>query len=190
MEEHVDTIRQHLSQAFDGPQTRSAGGQLVESMFHRALIQKTIDPYNAFKFHSPAGTLELLLRAEDFVLESHQSSQIMYRPLYLRPQSTNFAAVNAILITVDSVFLIKCTIGTSHSYDVTFLLRIIDRLQHNRIQVDLPALKLVYCLLELMSLASENTWRRRKRRWLRSRLRLRPRCPQSWQNFPRKLMQG
>ncbi|KAJ7470176.1 hypothetical protein B0H11DRAFT_2041681 [Mycena galericulata] len=125
MERHVEKVRQQLAQAFDSPRTCSAAGKLVESMLLHALIHGKIDLPAAFGGGPVAGQLELIGKAEDFVLETHTPHQCDSRPLYLRPQSPNFAAFNAILvtedilarlktnkITVDSLDLVYCPIGT------------------------------------------------------------------------------
>ncbi|KAF8215884.1 hypothetical protein K438DRAFT_1799642 [Mycena galopus ATCC 62051] len=62
-EQHV---RRQLAQAFDNPHTRSAGGKLVESMVHRALIFQNIDLPATLGGGPVAGDLDLLGQAECF----------------------------------------------------------------------------------------------------------------------------
>ncbi|KAJ7084035.1 hypothetical protein B0H15DRAFT_849855 [Mycena belliarum] len=145
MEGHADKIRRQLSRAFDNPHTRSAAGKLVESMLHRALIHRKIDLPDTFGGGPVAGQLELVGQAEDFVLETHAPPQRECRPLYLRPQSPSFAAVDAILVTVALLCLIQSSAAASHSHVVKTFLRILTRLKTNKIAVD--SLRLLYCVV-------------------------------------------
>ncbi|KAJ7484631.1 hypothetical protein FB451DRAFT_88537 [Mycena latifolia] len=144
-ERHVEKVRRQLAHAFDSPDTRSVAGKLVESMLHRALIHRKIDLPAAFGGGPVAGELELIGKAEDFFLETHVPNQRDCRPLYLRPQSPNFAAVDAILVTVAVLCLVQSSLPTSHSHVVKTLLQILTRLKTNKIAVD--SLRLVYCVV-------------------------------------------
>ncbi|KAJ7241916.1 hypothetical protein B0H12DRAFT_1221452 [Mycena haematopus] len=146
MDERLLNRRKILTEVFHTPCTRSAAGKLVESMLHRALINKSLDAQPAFSVNGVKQHLALLGEAETFDLESHQSNQRRCRPLYLQPQPGTFAAVDSILIT-NSLYLIQSAIGREHTHDVPTLLRIVNRLQAIGIEVDSPPLQLVYCLL-------------------------------------------
>ncbi|KAJ7322874.1 hypothetical protein DFH08DRAFT_888141 [Mycena albidolilacea] len=143
-ERHVEKVWQQLARAFDNPDTRSAAGKLVESMLHRALIHRKIDLPAAFG-GGPVAELELIGKAEDFCLETHAPNRRDCRPLYLRPQTPNFAAVDAILVTVAVLCLFQTSLATSHSHVVKTLLQILTRLEINKIAVD--SLRLVYCVV-------------------------------------------
>ncbi|KAF9016529.1 hypothetical protein BDZ89DRAFT_1141407 [Hymenopellis radicata] len=123
MEQHIEKVRQQLARAFNSPNMRSAAGKLVESMLHRALIHRKIHVPAIFGGGLVKGELELIGQAKDFLLETHVQEQRTCRPLYLRPQTSDFAAVDAILVTAD----------------------ILTRLKTNKIEVDL--LRLVYCIV-------------------------------------------
>ncbi|KAJ6471861.1 hypothetical protein C8R45DRAFT_1013418 [Mycena sanguinolenta] len=145
MEEQVDKIRRQLSYAFDNPRIHSVAGKLIESMLHRALVHRKIDLPDAFGGGPVAGQLELVGQAEDFVLEPHTPSQRECRPLYLRPQSPTFAAVDAILVARDVLCLVQSSPATLYSHVVKTLLGILTRLKTNKVAVD--SLRLVYCVV-------------------------------------------
>ncbi|KAJ7885118.1 hypothetical protein B0H14DRAFT_3856976 [Mycena olivaceomarginata] len=144
-EQHVEKVQQQLARAFDNPETRSAAGKLVESMLHRALIYRKIDLPAAFGGGPVAGELELIGKAEDFCLETHAPDRRDCRPLYLRPQTPNFAAVDAILVTAAVLCLFQSSLATSPSHVVKTLLQILTGLKTNKIAVD--SLRLVYCVV-------------------------------------------
>ncbi|KAJ6488098.1 hypothetical protein DFH09DRAFT_381449 [Mycena vulgaris] len=143
-EAHVDKVQQQLVRAFNAPATRSAAGKLVECMLHRALIHKRMHVPTDLGGGQVAGVLELIGNAEGFVLETHTPTQHECRPLYLRPQSPNFAGVNAILVTKTALGLIQSSLAEWHSEVVETLLRILARLNTYKIAVD--TLQVVYCL--------------------------------------------
>ncbi len=136
MEPHIEKIRRQLAYAFDSPHTRSAASKLVESMLHRALIRPRIDLPTTFGGGPVKGELELIGQAEDFFLEPHAKDQRDCRPLYLRPQSSNFAALDAILITATVRYLIQSSRATLHSHVVKTLLHILNILETNKFAVD------------------------------------------------------
>ncbi len=114
-------------------------------MLHRALIHRKIDVPTAFGGGSVKGELELIGQAKDFFLETHTEDQRDCRPLYLRPQSSNFAAVDAILITSTVLCLIQSSLATLPSYFIKIVLQILARIKTNKIAVD--SLDLVYCVV-------------------------------------------
>ncbi|KAJ7068832.1 hypothetical protein C8F01DRAFT_624166 [Mycena amicta] len=145
MEQRLDNIQQQLAIAFASPDTRPAAGKLVESILHRAFIKQKIDLPNAFGGGKIEGAFELIGKAENFFLEISASDQRNCRPLYLRPQSPNFAAVDAILVTKTVLCLIQCSLTDTHSHDIKTLLQIVARLETHHIEVD--PLKLLYCVV-------------------------------------------
>ncbi|KAF9017877.1 hypothetical protein BDZ89DRAFT_1140431 [Hymenopellis radicata] len=145
VEEHMERLRGQLARAFDGPNTRSAAGKLVESMLHRALIHGKVDVPATFGGGEVQGELELIGQAKDFFLERHEEEQRTCRPLYLRPQASNFAAVDAILVTENVLCLIQASLSASHSHAVKTLLQVLTRLKTNKIQFDCH--RLVYCVV-------------------------------------------
>ncbi|KAJ7508645.1 hypothetical protein B0H11DRAFT_1966045 [Mycena galericulata] len=154
MEKHLDHVRKGLADAFDYP-TRSAAGKMVESVLHRELIRVGSYEMNRwpivreppFGIFWVAETLELLGKAEYFLLETHTREKRNARPLYLQPHTPNFAAIDSIIITKCSVWLVQSSLGATHSFSVPALLRICGRLQDVRIDVDSPPLELIYCLV-------------------------------------------
>ncbi|KAF8215792.1 hypothetical protein K438DRAFT_1954496 [Mycena galopus ATCC 62051] len=143
-ERHVEKVRRQLAQAFDYPRTRSAASKLVESMLHRLLIYRKINLPAALGGGPVAGDLELIGQAEDFFLETHAPNRRDCRPLYLRPQSPSFAAVDAILVTEAMLCLIQSSLAATHSHVIKTMLQILIRLNTNKIPVD--SLRLVYCI--------------------------------------------
>ncbi|KAG5641956.1 hypothetical protein DXG03_003926 [Asterophora parasitica] len=123
---------------------RSPVGKLVESMLYHALIHRKVKLPAAFGGHgnaTVAGHIELTGDAENFVFGSQSDS----RPLYLRPQSASFAAVDAILVTGTALCLIQSSLTPLYPPVVATLLRILSRLKANGIAVD--SLHLVFCLV-------------------------------------------
>ncbi|KAJ7093143.1 hypothetical protein C8R44DRAFT_890912 [Mycena epipterygia] len=144
-EEHADKVQRQLAKAFNNPATRSAAGKLVECMLHRAFIHRRMHVPTDLGGGQVAGALELIGKAEGFVFGPHMPTQRECRPLYLRLQSPNFAAVDAILVTKTALGLIQSSLAEAHSKVVKTLLRILARLETNKIAVD--PLQLVYCLV-------------------------------------------
>ncbi|KAF8914998.1 hypothetical protein CPB85DRAFT_1295263, partial [Mucidula mucida] len=142
---HAEDVRQQLAQAFDSPTTRSAAGKLVENMIHRAFMYKKIGVPAAFGGGPVKAELELIGDAQGFFFETHPVGQRNTRPLYLRPHSGTFAAVDAILITSNTLCLIQSSLATWHSHVVPTLLKIIARL--TTLKVNINTLHLVYGLV-------------------------------------------
>ncbi|KAJ7201295.1 hypothetical protein GGX14DRAFT_656241 [Mycena pura] len=142
-------VQKWLSRLLDNPEMRADAGKLFERIFHHALTHRT-DPIDAeaifgIKLGAEIGLLEMLGKAETFILETHDASQRKCRPLYLKPQSSSFAAVDAILVTSSTVFLIQCSLRKTHAHTIPTLLRILARIEAN--QIPLTGLQVKYCLM-------------------------------------------
>ncbi|KAJ7472223.1 hypothetical protein B0H11DRAFT_2431003 [Mycena galericulata] len=129
-----DRIRVLLAAAFDNRYIRGPAGKLVELMLHRALTGNStgppIDAEAAFGLDFPiTEQLWLFDKADTFVLESHQPFQRATRPIYLRPQSQNFAAIDSIILTSSAAYLVQSAVGDTHEHRVAILLAILHRLQ-------------------------------------------------------------
>jgi hypothetical protein len=66
-------------------------------------------------------------------------------PLYLRPQSQTFAAVDAIVVTDTVLWLVQSSVSDRHSLIFKTLLAILLRLEKQGIKV--YGVRLVYCLI-------------------------------------------
>ncbi|KAF7336576.1 hypothetical protein MSAN_02289800 [Mycena sanguinolenta] len=144
-QDHFEKIQGQLAAALDTSTTRSVAGKLVEAMMHRALTRGIRLPA-VFGAGTVAGTLKLIGKAGTFVCDT-ASADIAKRPLYLRPESPNFAAVDAILATDNKLGLIQASLGDSHRRDFGMMLRIMSRLPRGA-QVDVSCLgDVIYCLV-------------------------------------------
>ncbi|KAJ7738085.1 hypothetical protein DFH07DRAFT_841473 [Mycena maculata] len=141
MDQNLDTVRERLVSAFDNPLTRSAAGKLVESMLHRALRRGLVAPFGVGGRR--LSELALIGKAADFILEAHVA--LPPPPLYLRPQSQNFAAVDAIVVSDAVLWLIQSSVADWHSTVFKTLIAILVRLEQKGIKVD--GVRLVYCLV-------------------------------------------
>jgi hypothetical protein len=140
MAESADTFRERLASAFDHPPTRGAAGKLVESILHRALLRGLIDPFGV----GDHGLSELALgEAPNFILEAHMP--LPPPPLYLRPQSQTFAAVDAIVVTDTVLWLVQSSVSDRHSLVFKTLLATLLRLEKQGIEV--TGFRLVFCLI-------------------------------------------
>ncbi|KAF8209669.1 hypothetical protein K438DRAFT_1810180 [Mycena galopus ATCC 62051] len=144
-QDHLEKVQGQLATALDTSTTRSVAGKLVEAMMHRALTRGMQLPA-VFGAGTVVGTLTLIGKAGSFVCEA-APTDIAKRPLYLRPESPNFAAVDAILATDEKLGLIQASLGDSHRRDFGMMLRIISRLPRGA-QVDVSRLgEAIYCLV-------------------------------------------
>jgi hypothetical protein len=139
MAESADTLRERLASAFDHPPTRGAAGKLVESILHQALLRGSVDPLGV----GGHGLSELAFigEAPNFILEAHMT--LPPPPLYLRPQSQTFAAVDAIVVTDTVLWLVQSSVSDRHSLVFKTLLAILLRLEKQGIKVH--GRRLVYC---------------------------------------------
>ncbi|KAJ7741209.1 hypothetical protein DFH07DRAFT_943611 [Mycena maculata] len=128
MAESADTFRERLASAFDHPPTRGAAGKLVESILHRALLRGSVDPFGV---------------APNSILEAHMT--LPPPPLYLRPQSQTFAAVDAIVVTDTVLWLVQSSVSDRHSLIFKSLLAILLPLEKQGVKVN--GLRLVCCLI-------------------------------------------
>ncbi|KAJ7068836.1 hypothetical protein C8F01DRAFT_1119471 [Mycena amicta] len=164
-QQHV-WITRSLTDGFDKPAIRPAGGKLVESFLHRGLVEsflqrglvekeREINLPAALGGGQGAEVLELVGKADDFFLETHTQDLRNCRPFYLRPQlSTDFAVVDGILVTKTALCLIQCSVADTHhdshiGLKIQRLLQIVDRLETHHIEVD--PLKLLYCVVGIDS---------------------------------------
>ncbi|KAJ7499877.1 hypothetical protein FB451DRAFT_1549376 [Mycena latifolia] len=144
-QDDLDKVQGQLAAALATSATRSVAGKLVAAMMHRALTRGMQLPA-VFGAGTVAGTLKLIGNAESFVCETAPTDSAK-RPLYLRPESANFAAVDAILATDETLGLIRASPGDSHRRDFGMLLRIMSRLPRGA-QVDVGRLgEVIYCLV-------------------------------------------
>ncbi|KAJ6454665.1 hypothetical protein C8R45DRAFT_1037644 [Mycena sanguinolenta] len=141
MTESAETFRERLAAATDDPPTRRAAGKLVESILHRALFRGSVDPFGV----GGHGLSELALigEAPNFVFEAHMT--LPPPPLYLRPESQNFAAVDAIVVTDTAIWLVQSSVSDRYSLVFKTLLAILLRLEKQGIKVN--GVRLVYCLI-------------------------------------------
>jgi hypothetical protein len=145
-QDHLERVQEQLAAALNISTTRSVAGKLVEGMMHRGLARGMQLPA-VFGAGTVAGTLELIGKAGSFICETTTIDIAKERPLYLRPESLNFAAVDAILVTHDKLGLIQASLGDSHRRDFGMMLRIISRLPRGA-QVDVSSLgEVIYCLV-------------------------------------------
>jgi hypothetical protein len=152
VDKYFDAVRASLIKTFDSPQTRTAAGKLVECVLHRALISRTDDDEEVslpeeFGGGKVAESIELIGRAKHFILDSSEPEKIAKRPLYLRPQASNFAAVNSIIVTQFIIGFVQCSHVHSHSHVVKTLLYILARLARLGFATEVARLPLLYCIV-------------------------------------------
>ncbi|KAF7343292.1 hypothetical protein MVEN_01761300 [Mycena venus] len=144
--DHLENLQEHLACALNMPATRSVAGKLFEGIMYRALTRGKPLPV-VFGPGSVAGTLKLIGKAQNFVCETKTTNMAKVRPLYLRPESFNFTAVDAILVTHQKLGLIQASLGYSHRRDFGMMLRIMSRLRGGA-QVNVSPLKeVIYCIV-------------------------------------------
>ncbi|KAJ7204817.1 hypothetical protein GGX14DRAFT_459855 [Mycena pura] len=141
MDRNLDNIRDQLVSAFDDPRTRGAAGKLVENMLHRALRRRVVAPFGVGG--CGLNVLGLIGKADNFTLEGHMPTPRF--PLYLRLQSQNFAAVDAIVVSGVAIWFVQSSVGDSHSTIFKTLLAILVQLKQLRFKVN--GVRLVYCLV-------------------------------------------
>ncbi|KAJ6485948.1 hypothetical protein C8R45DRAFT_1098692 [Mycena sanguinolenta] len=138
-----------LTIAFDAVGIRLAAGTLFENVLHGSLQRGETDStavQDIFGVSTVSAAVMLAGEATKFVVEGGKDAETSERPLYLRPFSSTFAAVNSIFITAGAVYLIQCALGESHPFVVKTLLLILHRLDTN-LGIDLSKLQLVYCII-------------------------------------------
>ncbi|KAJ7469040.1 hypothetical protein FB451DRAFT_1478830 [Mycena latifolia] len=106
-QDHLEKVHGQLAAALDTSTTRSVAGKLVAAMMHRAPTRGMQLPA-VFGAGIVTGTLKLIGNAGSFVYET-APTDIAQRPLYLRPESPGFAAVDAILVTDETLGLIRAS---------------------------------------------------------------------------------
>ncbi|KAJ7493321.1 hypothetical protein B0H11DRAFT_957766 [Mycena galericulata] len=150
---YFDAVRAELFDAFEVPETRSAAGKLVECVLHGALMggplpaDKKIDLPESLGGGEVVATLELVGKAQVFVLEAEGEGKRDMRPLYLRPQASTFATVDAIIVTDTAVALVQSSVIEPHSHVIKTLLQILSRLSKSRFKEAVRDLPLVYCVV-------------------------------------------
>ncbi|KAJ7453703.1 hypothetical protein B0H11DRAFT_2070795 [Mycena galericulata] len=145
---HLERVQGQLAAALDISTTRSVAEKLFEGMMHRALTRGMKLPA-VFGAGTVAGTLELIDKGGSFVCGTDKTDIPKERPLYLRLESLNFAAVNAILVTHEKLGLIQASLD-SHRRDFRMLLRIMSRLPPGA-QVDASGLgEVIYCIVGIV----------------------------------------
>ncbi|KAJ7204722.1 hypothetical protein GGX14DRAFT_398071 [Mycena pura] len=143
---HLEKVQSHLAAALDIASTRSVAGKVFEGIMHRALNRGMQLPA-VFGPGTIVGSLMLYGKAEDFVRETDANDIANKRPLYLQPESLNFAAVDAILVTNNRLGLIQVSLSSSHPRHFGTMLRIMSRLPRGA-QVDVRCLDdVIYCLV-------------------------------------------
>ncbi|KAJ7070533.1 hypothetical protein C8F01DRAFT_382403 [Mycena amicta] len=143
MEQRFDNVRKHLADALDIDATRPAAGKLVESILHRALVERKIDLPPAFGGGQVAQGLELIGNTDNFILQTRAQD---HRPLYLRPQLPDFGAADAILVTETALCFLQCSLSSSHSCVGKTLLQVLDRLDTSE-KIVVDSRKLLYCVV-------------------------------------------
>ncbi|KAJ6502212.1 hypothetical protein C8R45DRAFT_975769 [Mycena sanguinolenta] len=136
-----------LAAVYDADGVRTAVGPLFENILHGALERKEINEQAiqvVFGVTAIFAAVMLAGEATNFVVEAGKDTST--RPLYLRPFSTTFAAIDSILVTDEVIFLIQCTLGDRHSFVVKILLLILHQL-HTKLKLPLSKLRLVYCVI-------------------------------------------
>jgi hypothetical protein len=145
-QDHLERLQGQLASALNASTTRSVAVKLFEGMMHRALTRGMQLP-GVFGPGSVAGTLELIGKAESFVCKPDTTDIAKERPLYLRPESLDFTAVDAILVTHEKLGIIQASRGHSHRRNFRIMLQIMSRLPQ-RAQVDVSGLRdVIYCLV-------------------------------------------
>ncbi|KAJ7784001.1 hypothetical protein DFH07DRAFT_789834 [Mycena maculata] len=148
-QDHLERVQGQLAAALNISTTRSVAGKFVEGMMHRALAHGMQLPA-VFGAGTVAGTLELIGKAGSFVCVTDTTDRFAKeRPLYLRPESLSFAAVDAILVMHENLGFIQASLslGDSHRRDFGVMLRIMSRLPRGA-QVDVSSLgEVIYCLV-------------------------------------------
>ncbi|KAJ7607313.1 hypothetical protein FB45DRAFT_1135271 [Roridomyces roridus] len=111
MQKSSDLDRQKLLLELDQPNTRSAAGILMEHMIHQAFIEDGMSLPLDLGGQKIDATLRLLGTARTFVIETHGPTNLLSkRPLYLQPQSPNFATMDAIIITQQNLILLQSSL--------------------------------------------------------------------------------
>ncbi|KAJ7070583.1 hypothetical protein C8F01DRAFT_1106926 [Mycena amicta] len=146
VQERFETVKDHLTMAFDLSLTRTAAGKLVEGLMHRTLTSGMPLP-NVFGAQTTvAKTSRLSGNVKNFSCEA-----AIERPLYLQPRSSPFAPVDAILVTNGKLGLLQTSLSDSHSPDFAVMLQIMARLQvQGGVGVNLNVSGLdevIYCLV-------------------------------------------
>jgi hypothetical protein len=147
LEDKHEALQEQLAATFDIPTTRSLAGKVVEGLMHRALERGMQLPQVFGPLRTVVKTLALMGKADSFVRETASTDVASQRPLYLRPRSQSFAAVDAILVATTTLGLIQTSPSDTHSKNFGTLLKIISRLENGaNIRVD-SSWELVYCLV-------------------------------------------
>ncbi|KAF9012989.1 hypothetical protein BDZ89DRAFT_1167117 [Hymenopellis radicata] len=145
-ENHRERLQGQLAAALNTDSTRAVAGKLMERMMHRALIRRIVQVppvFGADHWHI-AGTLQLIGKATNFVSKPERFDD---RPLYLQPESLNFAAVDAILATDKKLGLLQTSLSDSHTRNFGMMLRIMARLPEGaNVAVD-GFEEVLYCLI-------------------------------------------
>ncbi|KAJ7075984.1 hypothetical protein B0H15DRAFT_606897, partial [Mycena belliarum] len=142
----LDKVQGQLAAALNVSTTRSVAGRLIEALMHRALIRGMQLPSGRLGAGTVAVTLKLIGKAGSFVCET-APTDIAKPPLYLRPESPNFPAVDAILVTHEKLGLIQASLGNSHRRDFGMMLAVMPRLPRDA-HVDVDRLgEVIYCLV-------------------------------------------
>ncbi|KAJ7773307.1 hypothetical protein B0H16DRAFT_144774 [Mycena metata] len=140
-------LQKQLAATFDIETTRTLAGKVVEALMHRALKRGMELPKVFGPNRTIARTLALIGKAESFVRETAAADIAAQRPLYLRPKSQNFAAVDAILVTENTLSLIQTSLNDGHSRNFGTILRITSRLAGGAgVRVN-SSWEVLYCLV-------------------------------------------
>ncbi|KAF7343302.1 hypothetical protein MVEN_01762500 [Mycena venus] len=116
-QDYLERVQGQLASALNISITRSVAGKLFEGIMHHALTRGMQLPA-VFGAGTVAGTFELIGKAGSFICETDTTDIAKKRPLYLRPESLNFAAVDAMLVTHEKLGLIQVSPGHSHRRDL------------------------------------------------------------------------
>jgi hypothetical protein len=121
--ESTQTNKQQLASAFDHPATRGSARKLIESILHRVLVHRSVDPFGVGG--TSLSELTIISEAANFVFEAN--AQLPSLPIYLRPRS--YAAVDAVLVTDTVIWLIHTSVSDRYSSAFRTLLLILLQLE-------------------------------------------------------------
>ncbi|KAJ7086594.1 hypothetical protein C8R43DRAFT_1051284 [Mycena crocata] len=147
MQDKFDDLQRWLGLALDTSSTRAAAGRAIEGLMHRDLKLHKVKLPSVFDEENVAGTLALIGKAENFIHETAPAWATTKRPLYLRPDSRTFAAVDAIIVMRKQLGLVQTSLGEVHDRNYGHMLRIISRMRHGAKITVGADWDLIYCLV-------------------------------------------
>ncbi|KAF8208889.1 hypothetical protein K438DRAFT_1930434 [Mycena galopus ATCC 62051] len=142
LQRRFEQLQEQLAIILDTSTTHSLAGRVVEGLMHRSLEQGTKLPAE-FGACTIAKMVTLFGKAESFSSEGATGAY----PLYLRPKSSTFATVDAMVVLVTTLVLIQTSLSTSHQRNFCIMLKIISRMLDGvRVRVG-SSWEIVYCII-------------------------------------------